>query len=166
MKFLPILAFSTVGSFAIAQVDIPTTLTNENVFQTLMKSMETGGLIDDLSAEGPFTIFATTDESFACYPEIYNTCFWEDSNLSKYLLYHVVPGKIMSTDITGNMTVDTLNGETMTIELAQGYVLIDGYSVILQADIEATNGVIHAIDDSKSPDVLGSSFHFILDKTW
>jgi len=99
-------------------------------FTTLVAAVEAAGLVDTLKGEGPFTVFAPTDEAFAALPEGTVEALLADiPALTAILTYHVVPGRVMSTDLTDGMMAATVNGANVTT-----------------ADIEASNGVIHVID--------------------
>ncbi len=114
-------------------------------FSTLVAAVTAADLVDTLKGEGPFTVFAPTDEAFAALPEGTLEALLEDiDTLTAILTYHVVPGAIMSGDLEDGMTAETVNGESITIGVGET-VTVDDANVI-QADIEASNGVIHVID--------------------
>jgi len=116
-------------------------------FGTLVAAVTAAGLVDALSADGPLTVFAPTDDAFAALPEGLVDCLLLEENvdaLTAILTYHVVDGAVMSTDLTDG-PVPTLQGEEITVDLTDGVVLNDGPTVII-ADVPASNGVIHAID--------------------
>jgi uncharacterized surface protein with fasciclin (FAS1) repeats len=116
-------------------------------FNTLVAAVTAAGLGEALSGEGPLTVFAPTDEAFAALPEGLVDCLLLDENidpLTAILTYHVVDGMVMSTDLTDG-PVPTLQGEEVTVDLTDGVVLNDSVNVVI-ADVEASNGVIHAID--------------------
>ena len=101
--------------------------------------------MDTLKSDGPFTIFAPTDEAFAALPAGTVEGLLEDiPTLTAILTYHVVPGKVMSGDLSDGMMAATVNGADVTIG-TMGGVKVDGATVIA-ADIVASNGVIHVID--------------------
>jgi transforming growth factor-beta-induced protein len=116
-------------------------------FETLLAAVEAAGLVDALTSEGPFTVFAPTDEAFAALPEgtIESLLADPEGALTQILLYHVVPGKVMSTDLSDGMTAETLQGSPVTFSIKDGVVKVNDATVIA-ADIEASNGVIHVID--------------------
>jgi uncharacterized surface protein with fasciclin (FAS1) repeats len=128
--------------------NIVETAAEAGTFETLLAAAEAAGLVETLTGEGPFTVFAPTDEAFAALPEgtVDNLLMEENQQqLADILLYHVVPGAVMSTDLEDGMMADTaLEGETVEISLSDG-VMVDGANVVT-ADIEASNGVIHVID--------------------
>ena len=117
-------------------------------FTTLVAAIEAAGLVETLQGEGPFTVFAPTDEAFAALPEGTVEDLLKPENrdtLVAVLTYHVVPGKVMSSDIAGQeMEVATVQGSTVEIDAMDG-VMVDGAHVII-ADVDASNGVIHVID--------------------
>lgn len=104
-------------------------------------------MVDTLKGDGPLTVFAPTDAAFAALPEgtVENLLKPENlDQLTAILTYHVVPGKIMSTNLTDDAMVATKNGAKVLIDLDNG-PMVDG-AKIMTADVEATNGVIHIID--------------------
>lgn len=114
-------------------------------FTTLVAAVQAAGLVDTLKGEGPFTVFAPTDAAFAALPAGTVEALLADiPALTAILTYHVVPGKVMSTDLSEGLTAATVNGADVTITLADG-AKINGVT-ISTADIEASNGVIHVID--------------------
>lgn len=115
-------------------------------FTTLVQAVEAAGLVETLKGEGPFTVFAPTDEAFAAVPEdVLNSLLADTDALTAVLTYHVVPGKVMAADVVGLESAETVQGQSVTITTMNGSVMIDGATVV-QADIEASNGVIHVID--------------------
>jgi len=120
-------------------------------FETLVAAVTAAGLVDTLSGEGPFTVFAPTDDAFAALPEGTLEGLLNDiPTLTSILTYHVVPGAVMSGDLSDGMMPATVNGQTVTIGVGDG-VTVDGANVII-ADIEASNGVIHVIDSVILPE--------------
>ena len=147
MTFAFGLATAAVPALA-ADADIVDTAVGAGTFQTLVAAVTAADLVDTLKSEGPFTVFAPTDEAFAKLPAgtVENLLKPENKDqLIAVLTYHVVPGKVMSTDLTDDMMAATVQGSSITIDLDNG-VMVDGASVIA-ADIETTNGVIHVIDN-------------------
>ena len=116
-------------------------------FTTLVAAVSAAGLVETLQGDGPFTVFAPTDEAFAALPEGTIEALLADPEgaLTQILLYHVVAGKVMSTDLSDGMMADTAQGSPITISIADGVVKVNDAQVIV-ADIEASNGVIHVID--------------------
>jgi len=114
---------------------------------------ERGGFGGPAPLEGPFTVFAPTDEAFAAIPQADLEALLADKEaLTAVLTYHVVPGKVMASDVVGLSSATTVNGQTVDIQVNDGTVMIDGARV-LTTDIEASNGVIHVIDKVILPDM-------------
>lgn len=135
------------ASFAGGQKDIVDTAVGAGSFETLVAAVQAAELVDTLKGEGPFTVFAPTDEAFAALPEGTVETLLKPENkdqLIAILTYHVVPGKVMSGDLSDDMTAATVQGGDVTIDLDNG-VMVNDASVV-QADIETSNGVIHVID--------------------
>ena len=127
--------------------DIVDTAVGAGSFETLVAAVQAAGLVDTLKGEGPFTVFAPTDEAFAALPEgtVENLLKPENiDTLTAILTYHVVPGKVMSTDLSDDMTAATVNGAEVMIDLDNGVMVQD--ATVVSADIETSNGVIHVID--------------------
>lgn len=125
--------------------DIVDIAAGNEAFSTLVAAVTAAGLVDTLKGDGPFTVFAPTDEAFAALPEGTVEALLDDiPTLTAILTYHVVPGAVMSGDLEDGMMAETVNGQSVTIGVGET-VTVDGATVI-QADIEATNGVIHVID--------------------
>ena len=125
--------------------DIVDTAIAAGDFTTLVAAIEAAGLVETLKGEGPFTVFAPTDDAFAALPEGTVEGLLNDiPTLTSILTYHVVPGAVMSTDLSDGMMAETVNGQSITITIGEG-VQVDGANVTT-ADIEASNGVIHVID--------------------
>ncbi len=113
---------------------------------TLVQAVQAAGLAETLSGEGPFTVFAPTNEAFAALPEgtLENLLKPENKDqLAAILTYHVVPGAVMSTDLSDGQKAATVQGEEITVDLTEG-VKVNGATVVT-ADVEATNGVVHVI---------------------
>ena len=126
-------------------MDIVDTAAAAGNFTTLLAAAEAAGLVDTLKSEGPFTVFAPTDEAFAALPEGTVEGLLADTDaLTAVLTYHVVAGKVMSGDLSNNMMAGTVNGAEITI-MTEGGVMVNDANVVA-ADIEASNGVIHVID--------------------
>jgi uncharacterized surface protein with fasciclin (FAS1) repeats len=118
----------------------------EGNFKTLVTALETSGLNVTLNGTGPFTLFAPTDAAFAKIPKAQLAALMANkTKLNSVLAYHVIPGKLMSTDLTDGMKVKTLQGDTLTIKLANGGVMVNNATMV-RANVGCTNGVIHAID--------------------
>lgn len=136
------------GAFAAKAADIVDTAVSAGQFETLVTAVKAAGLVDTLKGEGPFTVFAPTDDAFAKLPAgtVENLLKPENKEqLVAILTYHVVPGKIMSGDIAGKTAmVETVQGGKLSVD-ATDSVTVDKAKVI-SADIETSNGVIHVID--------------------
>jgi uncharacterized surface protein with fasciclin (FAS1) repeats len=146
-------AFAVVATMGVAsahasEMDIVDTAINAGDFETLVAAVQAADLVDTLKGDGPFTVFAPTDEAFAKLPEgTVETLLMPENKdqLVAVLTYHVLPGAVMSGDIAGQkLSPETVQGSTVDIDATDG-VTIDGAQVIA-ADIGATNGVIHVID--------------------
>jgi len=120
---------------------------NENL-STLVAAVKAGGLVETLKGNGPFTVFAPTNEAFAALPAGTLEMLLKPENKDKLvaiLTYHVVPGKVMSTDLSNGQKAKTVQGENVMVEISYGNVKISGAKVVA-ADVKASNGVVHVID--------------------
>lgn len=128
--------------------DIVDTAVSAGKFETLVTAVKAAGLVDTLKGDGPFTVFAPTDEAFAKLPAGTVEDLLKPENKEKLvavLTYHVVPGKIMSSDIAGKKAnVETVQGSALAVDATDGVMVDD--ATVTAADIEASNGVIHVID--------------------
>jgi uncharacterized surface protein with fasciclin (FAS1) repeats len=114
-------------------------------FKTLVQAVQAAGLVETLSGEGPFTVFAPTDEAFAQIPaETLQAVLADKEKLTAILTYHVAPGKLMAADVVRSTQLQTVQGQSITVS-TEGGVRVDDANVV-QTDIEADNGVIHVID--------------------
>ena len=140
-----------LSGFALAdghKHDIVDTAIKAGSFNTLVAAVQAAELVETLKSKGPFTVFAPTDEAFSKLDKATLESLLKPENkdqLVAILTYHVVAGKVMSTDITGNMKPATVNGSTINITLNNGKVMINDATVI-SADVNTDNGVIHVID--------------------
>lgn len=126
--------------------DIVDTAVAAGSFNTLVTAVQAAGLVETLKGEGPFTVFAPTDEAFAAIPAADLEALLADKEkLTAVLTYHVVPGKVMAADVVGLDSATTVQGSDVDIEVVDGGVTIDGANVVT-TDIETSNGVIHVID--------------------
>ena len=133
---------------SVVQKDIVDTAVEAGSFTTLVSAIQAAGLEETLRGEGPFTVFAPTDDAFAALPEGTLDSLLADPEgaLADVLTYHVAAGKVMSTDLSDGMKIDTVNGAQLTVKIgADGKVMI-GDATVVTADVEASNGVIHVID--------------------
>lgn len=123
-------------------------------FSTLVAAVKAGGLVETLSGDGPFTVFAPTDEAFAALPDGTVEMLVQPENkdkLVKILTYHVVAGEVMASDVVKLSEAKTVQGSMVDIEVNNGTVMIDKAKVI-KADIDCENGVIHVIDKVLMPE--------------
>jgi uncharacterized surface protein with fasciclin (FAS1) repeats len=129
-----------------AEKDIVDTAVGAGSFNTLVTAVKAAGLVDTLKGEGPFTVFAPTDEAFAKLPEGTVEALLKDKEkLTAILTYHVVPGKVMGKDVAGLSSAKTANGQVLSIKSENGEVMVDNAKVV-KVDIPCSNGVIHVID--------------------
>lgn len=132
--------------------DIVETAVSAGSFNTLAQALEAAGLVETLKGEGPFTVFAPTDEAFAQLPAgTLDALLADKEKLTQVLTYHVVPGKVTAADVAGLESAKTVNGKKLQIGARGGEVTIDQATVI-QADVAASNGVIHVIDSVLLPE--------------
>jgi uncharacterized surface protein with fasciclin (FAS1) repeats len=144
-----LLATAFIGYSAMSQKaekDIVDTAIAAGQFKTLVKLVQEAGLVDALRGEGPFTVFAPTDEAFAKLPKKQVDALLKDKEaLRQVLLYHVVQGKVMASDVTKMRSAKTLQGQNINIRVRNNIVQINDAKVV-KADIVCSNGVIHVID--------------------
>ena len=159
-SFLAAAAVSSLALSALAgghSKDIVDTALNAGSFTTLAAALEAAGLIDALKGDGPFTVFAPTDDAFAALPAGTVEMLLMPENKDKLvdiLTYHVLAGQVMAADIAGKVTsVEMLNGGKATVD-AQNGVKINEANVVA-ADVMASNGVIHVIDAVIMPAKIG-----------
>ncbi|MCA9114381.1 MAG: fasciclin domain-containing protein [Planctomycetaceae bacterium] len=135
------------------KLDIVDTAAASSSFTTLVTAVKKAGLVDTLKGDGPFTVFAPTNEAFAKLPEGTVESLLKPENrkqLIAILTYHVVPGKVMAADVVKLKSAKTVQGSNVTINVQDGKVMIDEATVI-KADIGTSNGVIHVIDRVITP---------------
>ena len=128
--------------------DIIETAIDAGSFKTLAAALQAAELVKTLKGDGPFTVFAPTDDAFKALPEGTVASLLKPENKAKLqavLTYHVVPGRVYATDAIKAGKAKTVQGSKVTISSKDGKVMIDGATVI-KADIDSTNGVIHVID--------------------
>jgi len=114
-------------------------------FETLVTALKAAGLVDALSGEGPFTVFAPTDEAFAKLPAgTLESLLADKEKLTAVLTYHVVAGKVTAKDVMGMTSATTAEGQKLTFDTSNGVMVND--AKVVKADIMASNGVIHVID--------------------
>ncbi len=145
-----VLAVATSVSFA---ADIVDTAVSAGQFKTLVKAVQEAGLVDTLKSDGPFTVFAPTDEAFAKLPAGTLEALLKDKQkLAAVLTYHVVPGKVMASQVRAGQ-VKTVQGQALMVRTSYGDVMVNDAKVV-KTDIVASNGVIHVIDTVVLPQEL------------
>jgi uncharacterized surface protein with fasciclin (FAS1) repeats len=131
--------------------DIVDIAVNDGRFTTLVTALQEASLVETLKGEGPFTVFAPTDDAFNALPDgTLEGLLADIPALTDVLLYHVVPGKVMAADVVNLESADTVLGQPVSISVTDGNVMVDGANVII-TDIEGSNGVIHVIDSVITP---------------
>lgn len=134
------------------QLDLVDTALSSGNFSTLAAALGAAGLIGALKSEGPFTVFAPTDDAFAKIPRQALSELLQPENkakLSAILTYHVVPGKVSAQEVANLDSATTLQGQTLKISKQDGVKIND--AKVIAPDVEATNGVIHVIDTVLMP---------------
>ncbi|NMB82993.1 MAG: fasciclin domain-containing protein [Ignavibacteria bacterium] len=133
-------------SLSAQKKDIVTVAVEAGSFKTLATALTEAGLVETLKGDGPFTVFAPTDEAFAKLPKGTLEGLLKDKEaLKKVLLYHVVSGNVSSKDVVKLNKAKTVGGQDVMIKVKDGKVYINK-SVVTTADVQASNGVIHIID--------------------
>ena len=155
------LLFSTIslvllGFFAngAPKKDIVDTAIGAGNFETLVTAVKTAGLVDTLKGEGPYTVFAPTDEAFAKLPKDTIDSLLKPENkkmLTEILTYHVIPGKVKAKKAAKLDSAKTVNGSEITINPKDESLMINN-AIVIKADIKTSNGIIHVIDTVLIPD--------------
>ena len=155
-KLIPtaLLALFTVaaiagGSYKKEQKDIVDTAVAAGSFNTLVAAVKAAGLVETLKSEGPFTVFAPTDEAFAKLPAGTLESLLKPENkdqLAAILTYHVVSGDVRAKDVVTLNSAKTVQGSDVSIMVKNGAVILNGSSNVVTTDIKTSNGVIHVID--------------------
>ena len=144
-----LLALGPLAGTARAQgKDIVDTAVGAGMFTTLAKALTAADLVSTLKGPGPFTVFAPTDEAFAKLPAATLQNLLKPENkaqLRQVLTYHVVPGKVMASDVVKVNSAKAVSGDTLSINANGGAVTVDKARVV-KTDIGASNGVIHVVD--------------------
>ena len=146
---------ATVAAFGFAgsafAADIVDTAAGNSDFETLVAAVQAAGLVDTLKGDGPFTVFAPTNEAFAELGTTVDDLLLPENQdkLQAVLTYHVLPGKVMSSDLS-DMAATTVEGQDIDVSVDNGPMVNDAN--IVSADIEADNGVIHVIDKVLVPE--------------
>ena len=137
--------FLTLGTHA--QNTVVDVIVNSEVHNTLETAVTEAGLVETLQGDGPFTVFAPTDDAFAALPDGTIEALLADpsGDLTDILLYHVVGASALSTELSDSMMITTLNGKDVTVTIANDSVFINN-ALVTMADIETDNGVVHVID--------------------
>jgi len=136
-----------IDSVLLPPKDIIDTAVEDGRFTTLAAALTAADLIDALKGEGPFTVFAPTDDAFAALPAGTVEALLEDiPTLTNILLYHVVEGRFLAADVLELEEAETLSGETFSIKIENGNVYLNDTVMIIITDILTSNGVIHVID--------------------
>jgi uncharacterized surface protein with fasciclin (FAS1) repeats len=133
--------------------DVVDTAVAAGGFDTLVVAIKAADLVETLKSEGPFTVFAPTDQAFAKLPSGTLEDLLKPENkqkLSSILTYHVVPGKVMASEVVNLSHAKTVNGQSLMIKTSHGTVMVDNAKVI-KTDIDCSNGVIHVIDSVLLP---------------
>jgi uncharacterized surface protein with fasciclin (FAS1) repeats len=136
-------SFNTVKAQDIVDLAV-----GQDNLKTLVAAVKAAGLVDVLKGNGPFTVFAPTDAAFAALPAGTLEMLLKPENKDKLvaiLTYHVVAGKVMSTDLSNGQEAATVQGEKVKVSIYDGKVKISGANVVA-ADVNASNGVVHVID--------------------
>ena len=164
-SFTSLLMLASVLS-AAPKKDIVDTAVEAGIFRTLVAAVKAAGLVDTLKGEGPFTVFAPTDEAFAKLPKGTVATLLKPENKQKLvdiLTYHVVPGKVKAKKAAKLDSAKTVNGSEITIK-PSGKTLMINKSKVIKADIKTSNGIIHVIDAVLLPapkKVDGNTNHII-----
>ena len=136
------------GGYGKKQADLVDTAVSAGSFNTLAAALEAGGLVETLKAEGPYTVFAPTDEAFAKLPEGTVETLLQPENKDKLveiLTYHVVAGKVTAAEVVTLESATTANGSDVAIRVVDDTVFVND-SRVVATDIGASNGVIHVVD--------------------
>ncbi|MBT8484232.1 MAG: fasciclin domain-containing protein [Phycisphaerales bacterium] len=144
---------ATVTLGTLGAADIVDTAVSAGSFETLVTAVKAAGLVDALKGDGPFTVFAPTDDAFAKLPKgTLHTLLRPENRalLTSILTFHVVPGQLSARDVTRLSGASSLNGQRIDFATSDAGVMIDGAKV-LKADIECRNGIIHVIDSVIMP---------------
>lgn len=130
--------------------DIVDIAASSDDFETLVTALKAAGLVETLQGDGPFTVFAPTDDAFAKLPEGTVEALLEDKEkLTAILTYHVVPGKVTAKDVMKLSSAKTVQGQEVSIDTSHGVQV--NSSTVIKPDVMASNGVIHVIDTVLMP---------------
>lgn len=157
--FAALLFFGGAVAPASAQT-IVDVATNDPQFSSLVDAVVAQDLVDTLNSDGPFTVFAPTNDAFADLPAYVGNALADDPDLlTDILLYHVVAGELMATDVLAERHIETVQGESLRVKLRGGDPYIDN-SAIVATDVVAENGVVHVIDTVLIPN---SVYHAVIE---
>jgi uncharacterized surface protein with fasciclin (FAS1) repeats len=139
-------------SEAATAKDIVATAMEAGTFSTLLTAATAAGLVETLQGEGPFTVFAPTDEAFAKLPDgTLEGLLADPEALKQVLLYHVVSGKVTADQVVGLTSADSVEGSPIAIAIKDGTVVLNDSAEVVTTDVMASNGVIHVIDSVLLP---------------
>lgn len=136
------------------QMDIVDIAVSSKMFKTLVAAVKAADLVEALKSEGPFTVFAPTDEAFSKLPKGTIDELLRPENREKLLsilTYHVVPGKVEASDVVKMKMAKTAQGESIKVSVKDGGVFLDGNTKVIKTDIVASNGIIHVVDSVLMP---------------
>ena len=140
-----LVAWAVIPAPADTHKDIVDTAVSAGQFNTLAKALTEAGLVETLKGKGPFTVFAPTDEAFAKLPAgTLEALLADKAKLTAVLSYHVVPGKVMASDVVKLTEAKTVQGQNIKINTMGGVMVNDAH--VVKTDVMASNGVIHVID--------------------
>ena len=140
------------ASAAAMSKDIVETASEAGSFATLLTAATAAGLVETLQGEGPYTVFAPTDEAFAALPAgTLDGLLADKEALKKVLLYHVVSGAVTSDQVVGLTSADSVEGSPIAIAVKDGVVYLNDSAKVVTPDVMASNGVIHVIDQVLLP---------------
>jgi uncharacterized surface protein with fasciclin (FAS1) repeats len=149
---LPIAAQAAPGKPDGVNFPITKVARDAGSFTTLLAALEATDLYGALTAKGPFTVFAPTDEAFAKLPPgTLEALLANPMQLKQILLYHVVEGAVPASTVVGLTSVTTLNGQSVDISVMDGKVYLNGTTQVIATDVMARNGIIHVIDSVLLP---------------
>lgn len=154
MSLTLITGMAVAGNYKSDKKDIVDTAVAAGSFNTLATALQAAGLIDTLKGDGPFTVFAPTDEAFTKLPEgtVENLLKPENKDkLTAILTYHVVSGKVYAKQVVDLDSATTVEGSDISIVVKDGNVILNGNSTVTKTDIKTSNGIIHVIDQVLMP---------------
>jgi uncharacterized surface protein with fasciclin (FAS1) repeats len=151
MTIAALAAVAALSAPAAAQQNIVQVASGNDNFETLVQAVQAGDLAGALSGAGPFTVFAPTDAAFDKLPDgALNGLLANRPQLRDVLTYHVVQGELTAQALQGRSYVTALNGDRIPVRVVNGQVMV-GNAMVVMADVDASNGVIHAIDGVLMP---------------